>query len=134
MYMYSLGVEKDINRAAPLILAAGKAGFAKAQYNLGKMFRDGKGVQKDLQTAAQWFLAAAKQGHVRAQNHIGMRYARGKGITADPVQAMMWLTLSAKSGNPAAVENRAALARKLTAAQIADAERLAAAWKPMPAK
>jgi len=134
MYMFGLGVEKDINRAAPLILAAGKAGFAKAQYNLGKMFRDGKGVPKNLETAAEWFLASAKQGHVRAQNHIGMRYARGEGIAPDPVQAMIWLTLSAQGGNPAAVENRAALAKTLSAAQIAEAERLAASWTPMPAK
>ena len=55
----------------------------------------------------------------------------------DPVQALMWLTLSA-GGFPAseaknrgiATRNRDQLAATMTAAQIAEAQKLARAWRP----
>ena len=113
-----------------LIRQAGEAGLDKAQYNLGKIYRDGTGVPADIEAAAQWFLAAARQGHTRAQTRIGMRYVRGQGIQADPVEAMKWLTLAADAGDPDATEARTALAADLTPEQTAEAERRARAWTP----
>ena len=50
---------------------AADQGLALAQYNLGKMFEQGRGVaQSDVQ-AARWYRKAADQGHVQAQHKLG---------------------------------------------------------------
>jgi TPR repeat protein len=82
-------VPKDDRQAFLWIGRASELGFDKAQYNLGKRYRDGQGVGKDLRSAARWFLAADEQGHARAQNHIGIRFARGEGVAKDPIKALM---------------------------------------------
>ena len=112
------------------ISKAAEQGLDKAQYNLGKMYRDGIGVDKDVVAAARAFLAAAEQGYAKAQNHIGVRLVRGEGIAKDEVQALMWLTLAARQGHASARENRKALARKLGTAVRDEAERRARDWKP----
>jgi uncharacterized protein len=40
-------------------------GLARAQYNLGVMYRDGQGVQQDYKEAVSWYRKAAEQGHMR---------------------------------------------------------------------
>jgi TPR repeat protein len=52
-------------------------------------------------------------------------YARGEGVPRNHVQAYMWLSLAIKGGFKPAVEYRDRLAKKMTAAQIAEAENLA---------
>jgi hypothetical protein len=44
----------------------------------------------------------------------------------------MWYSLAAAQGNKAAEHNGHILATKMTPAQIAEAKRLAAEWKPKP--
>jgi len=48
----------------------------------------------------------------------------------DYVQAYMWLNLAAAQGNAQAARNRDLAAAKMTSDQIAQAQALAAAWKP----
>jgi TPR repeat protein len=64
-------------------------------------------------------------------------YEHGHGVPQDPVQAHMWYNLSA-SRFPAseaksrgiASRNRDQIAAKMTAAQVAEARRLAHEWRP----
>jgi hypothetical protein len=58
-----------------------------------------------------------------------MHYS-GKGIPQDYVVAHMWLNLAAARGNANALRNRDIAAKKMTSAQIAEAQRLAREWKP----
>ena len=51
-----------------------KQGNAKAQYNLGGMYYNGKGVRKDYAQAVQWYRKAAEQGHAKAQLNLGLMY------------------------------------------------------------
>jgi hypothetical protein len=45
----------------------------------------------------------------------------------------MWYNLSASNGNAEAVIDRDELAKKMSAAQIAEAQKLAREWKPVGA-
>jgi hypothetical protein len=61
-------------------------------------------------------------------------YVVGRGVKEDVVQAHKWLNLAASraSGKEAddAVHARDKLAGYMTTAQVAEAQRLASAWKP----
>jgi TPR repeat protein len=63
------------------------------------------------------------------QIYLGVMYANGQGVAQDYVQAHKWLNLGAASGNADALKNRDLVASKMTPAQIAEAQRLASAWR-----
>lgn len=105
-------------------------GQAKAQYNLGLLYYNGRGVNQDYTQARHWYLKAAEQGQAFAQNNLGKLYEKGQGVLQDPVQADMWYLLSAAQGNDVAVKNHETLSRTLTTGQRAEAKKRAAAWKP----
>jgi TPR repeat protein len=73
---------------------------------------------------------AADQGEAVAQTKIGIMYDDGQGVPHDFVQAHKWYTLAATNGDKPAAELRDALAKQMTPAQIAEAQRLAREWKP----
>ena len=105
-------------------------GDARAQNNLGVMYSNGQGVPQDYAEAVRWYRKAADQGFARAQNNLGVMYSNGRGVPQDYVQAHMWLNLAATKGDKDAVEGRDQVARKMTTAQIAEAQKLAREWKP----
>ncbi len=115
----------DAGRAFALFAAEAEQGFANAQYNLAKAYRDGYGVAADHEAAARWFLAAARQGHAKAQARIGTRFAAGDGVPADPIEALAWLTLAVQHGMIEAEPRRQALLSDLTTAQVEEAEQRA---------
>ena len=101
------------------------------------MNANGWGVPQDDAEAARWWLLAADQGDVFAQFNLGVMFARGTGVPKDFIQAYLWLILAASQGpetglknNEAAVKLRDALAEVMSPAQIAEAQRLASAWRP----
>ncbi len=47
---------------------------AKAQYNVGLIYANGKGVQKNLSKAKKWYEKAAKQGNGPAQYNLAQLY------------------------------------------------------------
>ena len=57
----------DRKKLAPLFLPYAEAGNSRAQYILGKIYRDGDGVPKDKEKAAEWFQKAADQGSKEAK-------------------------------------------------------------------
>lgn len=103
-------------------------GNAMAQFELGLRYNLGNGVPKDYATARQWYEKAAAQGNVHAQSFLGFLYYDGNGVPQDYVRAYMWHNLAAAhSTNDAqnlAVDNRETVARRMTPAQIAEAQRL----------
>jgi hypothetical protein len=109
---------------------AAEQGSAIAQYNLGEMYRVGEGVPADSAAAASWYRKAAEQGYARAQNNLGVVYDNGDGVPQDDVLAHMWFNLAAASGFNEAVRNRDMVARHMTPAQLAEAQKLAREWKP----
>ncbi len=103
-------------------------GDGVAQYNLGAMYDEGLGVPQDYVQAVKWYRKAAEQGHASAQYSLGAMYAQGHGVTQDYVQAHTWFNLAGAQGDKVAFTSRDRVAKRMTTAQIAEAERLAREW------
>ncbi len=105
-----------------------------AQHNLGVMYRDGRGIPQDHAEAIRWFRLVADQRMALAQANLGIMYALGQGIPQDHVAAHMWLSLavaqSSGEDRDRYVKARDAVAERMTAEQIVEAQRLAREWKP----
>ena len=98
------------------------------------MYMFGDGVKQDEAEAARWFRKAAEQGSAGGQNNLAAMYMTGSGVKRDYVQAYMWSELASASPQVAqaniAAQNRAALVKLMTPAQVADAQALVREWKP----
>ena len=101
-----------------------------AQGVLGYMYDNGQGVPQDYAEAVRWYRLSAAQGYAFAQYNLGNMYANGRGVPQDYVQAHKWLNLAAVQGDADAVKNRDIVARLMTPAQIAEAQKLAREWRP----
>ena len=79
---------------------AADAGQVYAQYELGKIYRDGRGVEKDALLAAAWLTRAAEQGSNAASYALGiLLLTGGEGLAKDIPSALNWLRRSAEDGN-----------------------------------
>jgi TPR repeat protein len=96
-----------------------------AQSNLGLMYERGHGVAQDYKEAVRWWTLAAQQGDADAQTNLGVMYGLGKGVLQDNIRAHMWLNIAAVGGDKNSLNNREILARKMTAQQIEQAQRMA---------
>ena len=105
-------------------------GIATAQSNLGILHAKGLGVPQNDTRATTWFHQAAQQNYVEAQFNLGILYAQGRGIRQNDVRAYMWLHLAARQGHANAVRGLEVVARRMSPAQVAEAQVLARAWRP----
>ena len=129
---------KDYATAVAVWRPLAEQGNAEAQTLLGAMYWSGDGLPRNHAEAAKWYLRAAQQGYARAQNDIGFMYGFGEGIPPrDDVQAYKWISLAithytAKNQDrlDQAIKDRATLKARMTAAQLAQAEREISDWKP----
>ena len=127
LYRAGRGTRQDVAKSVEWLRKAADQKHALAQYNLGVMYSAGRGMARDDAEAVRWFRKAAAQDYALAKNRLGVMYEKGLGVPQDRVQAYTWYTLAAgENQNVFAVANREALARRLTAEQIAVAERQAA--------
>jgi hypothetical protein len=98
------------------------------------MYTEGQGVIQDYSEAFKWYRKAAEKGEARAQGNLGVMYIKGQGVSENYIQAHKWLNLAAASSSgeirDTAVTNRDIVAKLMTPAQIAEAQRLAREWKP----
>lgn len=101
----------------------------EAQFNLGLLYEKGEGVPQDYLQAKQWYAKAAAQGCADAQSRLGRLYEFGHGVTEDYVQAYKWYILGAAHGDKLGAELRDALAKRMTPAQIFQAQQRAREWK-----
>ena len=120
----------DYATALQLYRAMADQGNGNAQFGLGTLYEQGRGVARDEAMAAKWYRLAAGQGHVQAQYNLGAMYDNGRGVAQDEVLAHMWFNLSVAHGNPEAARNRDIVARRMTPAQLTQAQKLAREWKP----
>ena len=77
-------------------------GDARAQYNLGVLYRKGRGVPQDDVQARQWYEKAAVQGQAKAQYNLGTLYFNGEGVPKDYQQALRWFRMAADQGEAVA--------------------------------
>ena len=100
-YHGSLGLQKDMRRAAVLWKEAAELGSIEALYNLGHAYRHGEGVEKDTTKAVELWTKAAMQGHVFARNNLGSIEGRKENYG----RAVRHYLISAKMGFNASIEN-----------------------------
>jgi len=86
--------------------------------------------RRDYTTAVRLNRPLAEQGDANAQYNLGVFYDNGLGVPQDKVRAYMWFNLSAAQGRDGAAAFRDLIARRMTPAQIAEAQKLAREWKP----
>lgn len=130
MYYMGRGVVRDYKQAFSWHLKAARQGKADAQYVVGAMYYTGNAVPQDRKHAVTWFRRAAEQGHGEAQHALGLMYRyQVAGVPGDPVIAYMLWNLAAANGNHNAVNQRAAIAKQMTQAQIEEAQALSRTWK-----
>lgn len=120
----------DYAEAVLLYRLAAVQGYADAQSKLGAMYAKGQGVPKNDAEAVRLFRLAADQGNALAQFGLGYMYLEGRGVPQNDVEAYKWSSLVAAQGESDAATNRDIARGKMPSAQIAEAQRLAAAWKP----
>ncbi|HJT20653.1 MAG TPA: tetratricopeptide repeat protein [Nitrospira sp.] len=129
--VYSEGLQ-DYSQAKRWFEKAAEHGHTGAQVNLGTLYLQGNGAPQSDQMALFWFRRAAEQRDPLAFAKLGLMYAQGRGVPQDFIKAHMWYNLSAAHGEKRAAETREALARQMTPAQVAEAQRLARDWAPKP--
>ena len=66
-------------RRSPWIAAADQ-GYARAQYNLARMYAQGHGIPANPAEAGIWYRKAADQGLARAQYALACVYYEGRGL------------------------------------------------------
>jgi TPR repeat protein len=112
--------------AAAIILVLGFAASAAA----GPLENaDAALKRRDYATAVRLNRPLAEQGNANAQYNLGTFYDNGLGVPQDKVRAYMWFSLSAAQGREGAAALRDLNARRMTTAQIAEAQKLARDWK-----
>ena len=135
MYRDGGGVPQDYAEALKWSRKAAEQGNTSAKYILGLMYAKGQGVPQDYAEALKWFRKAAEQGDASAQLSLGLAYILGQGVPQDLAQAHMWLNLAASSfpfgvKRDISVKSRDNVAKRMTPAQISEAQKLAREWKP----
>lgn len=89
---------KDYVSARREYLVAAQDGNAKAQNNLGRLYRQGLGGPVDLGQALYWFTQAASLGQVNAQTSLADMFEKGDGVTVDYLKAAYWYQRAANAG------------------------------------
>lgn len=121
------------------LVFAAESGDAAAQFNLGvlcdsRLDDNGYPIEGNRAEAMKWLLAAAEQGLPRAQCRLAEMYAEGSDAPEDHINACAWflLAMTALRGihRHRARSGYDRVASYLTPAQIAEARRFAANWKP----
>jgi S1-C subfamily serine protease len=78
----------------------------------------------------KWYRKAAEQGEVIAQSSLGAKYGTGEGVPKNYGEAYKWRLLAAAQGDRSAKQAVPALESIMTPEQIAEGQRLAAAFIP----
>jgi uncharacterized protein len=129
--------------AAKWYRRAAEQGSFAAQERLADMYLRRQGLPFSPEEAARWYRRAAEQGSSpHSQYELSRMYAEGWGVPKDYVAAYMWLSVAMSNGYNSGRGGRwrssggrgelGTLARSMTAAQVAEAKKLASEWKPKP--
>jgi TPR repeat protein len=130
LYAAGEGVTRDLPKAASYYRQAAEQGHAEAQNALAFVYRVGNGVKQSFEESIKWYRLAAEAGVAEAQFNLGSLYAGGKGTERDFIEGYKWFSLAAAHDVKEARDALFYCADQMTPAQIAEAQRRAAAWRP----
>jgi TPR repeat protein len=130
MYERGDGVPRDVSEALRLWRMGAGQGDVTSMETLGDRYREGEGFPRDFAAARNWYRRAAEQGSLKAQYWLGRMYFAGEGGPPDDMEAYVWFSLAEARGSAQSSEYRDRIARRFTAEQLAEANRLAEArWE-----
>ncbi|HEX3700998.1 MAG TPA: peptidoglycan-binding protein [Phenylobacterium sp.] len=124
------GVVKNPAEARRWTARAAEGGDRSAMHNLALYEFRGEGGPQDLAAAAGWFRKAAEAGVVDSQYNLALLYESGSGVDRDLAEAYKWFTVAAGGGDAQARAGAVELEAKLSPAQLAAADKAAAAFRP----
>jgi uncharacterized protein len=114
-------------------LAAAEQGIAAAMTRMGMIYHNALGVDRDPGVAVAWWAKAAVHGDADGQAMLGAAYIIGNGLPRDGVAALSWLLRGQAGHSPLASKFLKSARSALSADEIAEAERRAAApLEPVP--
>ena len=132
-----VAAESDADQAT---YNAAVAGDPAAQNTLGIKYEIGLGVPMNDTLAMQWYRKAAQQGLAEAQFNLAAVLIADLMVGATPasvkqnekkfIEAYMWVSLAANAGHEGAAEGVRRLAKLMTPADLAKAQKMAREWKP----
>jgi TPR repeat protein len=126
------GVPKDRSQAAAWYRKAAEQGDAKAQFNLGLMYRYGPSYSPGLERWVEVFGPAPGHAGETAPGSPAARYNPGSGIPKDHIEAHKWMSLAAARATGGDqkrfADARDSLAKIMTPEQIAEAQKRASEW------
>lgn len=123
-------LDRDDYRQALLIL--------EPQTPLGMLYMHGQGAAQNDAEAVKWSRRAANQRDTQSQVLLGSAYFAATGVPQNFLMAHMWDALAAAELpedvelHKSAVEARDALLLRMTPEQVAEGQRPARDWKPIP--
>ena len=68
-----------------------------AQYDLARLYLDGKGAPRDPRQAVRWLSLASHKGQYQAQAMLGAMLFKGEHVRRQASRGLMWLTLARDS-------------------------------------
>lgn len=92
---------------------------------------EGDEVETDVRQSFVWTLKAANHGHGLSQLGAAHDYLVGRGVEKDIVEALKWRAIARRAGTVGEVLEKRISQTEFTRAQVAEAERRAAAWRPI---
>ncbi len=119
------GMPQNMNEGMKWLLKAAEQGHAQAQNDLGECHH----IQKNLPEAYRWHRRAAEGGSLPGRFNVGMDLFFGDGVAVDNVESYFWLALSDPHRTEDSHKVYALLLRKMTAAEVAAAQRKIADFK-----
>jgi localization factor PodJL len=131
--LYETGAHGAVKNAAEARRWAARSavnGEARGMHNLALYYFEGAGGPQDLTGAARWFRKAAELGVGDSQYNLGLLYQAGSGVQRDLTEAYKWFSIAAAGGDASARSSAIDLEKKLTAAQLAAADKAAAEFEP----
>jgi TPR repeat protein/transglutaminase-like putative cysteine protease len=129
------GIEKNYAAAAEWYRKAIDQGMQTSRNNLADLYENGFGVPQDYPRAVSMYRQAAGAGFPMGVISLGSMYERGAGVAANPLMAFAYFQIAIRMmggpGKDGETDARLAkVAQQLSASQRAEAEVLAAGWKP----
>jgi uncharacterized protein len=79
---------------------AADEGFAKAQFRMGTLYKEGKWIEKDYAQAVKFFEKAAEQGNLRAAVELGISFELGLGVEQSNEEAFKLYLQAAEKETP----------------------------------
>ena len=99
LFANGLGVTQDQAKAFTLFLQSADAGYAPAQYDVGRSYFNGEGTEVNYVEAVKWWTKAADNKNVRALFNLATLYRKGIGVPRDKALARRYYKLAADLGD-----------------------------------